>query len=232
MRRLSFPFALPRPTTRLPLRQAIAAGAALWIAGAAAQTPAAPPQPANEQVIVPQVERRDVKVPRFPSNDFEFGLFAGTYATQNFGSHAVSGVRLGYHITEDIFVESALGRTKADDSVYRRLLATGGGVFDSETVKLSYYNVSFGVNVLPGEVFLGSQTAKATAIYLIGGIGSTKFDKQRRQTINFGWGVRLMLADWAAVQVDMRDHVFSIDLLGKRENTHNLEMSAGLALYF
>jgi outer membrane beta-barrel protein len=198
---------------------------------AAAQTPA-PQQPANEQVIVPQVDRRDVKVPKFPSNDFEVGLFSGSYATQNFGTHVVTGVRLGYHLTEDIFVQSSFGRTKADDGVYRRLIGTGGGVFDTETVKVSYYNLSFGYNVMPGEVFFGRNTAKATALYLIGGVGSTKFDKQRRQTFNVGWGVRLMLADWASLQVDMRDHIYSLDLLGKRENTQNIEMSAGLSFYF
>ena len=61
-----------------------------------------PGKPAPEQVIVPQVERREVKLPRFASNDFSVGLFAGTYATQNFGTSAVSGVRLGYHVTEDV----------------------------------------------------------------------------------------------------------------------------------
>jgi outer membrane beta-barrel protein len=219
---------------RLPALTAVLAIAAAGIfvsSAAEAQTPAAQ-QPANEQVIVPQVDRRDVKVPKFPSNDFEVGLFAGSYATQNFGTHVVSGIRLGYHLTEDIFVQSAFGRTKADDGVYRRLIGTGGGVFDTETVKVSYYNLSFGYNVMPGEVFFGRSTAKATALYLIGGVGSTKFDKQRRQTFNVGWGVRLMLADWASLQVDMRDHIYSLDVLGKRENTQNIEMSAGLSFYF
>ncbi len=210
-----------------------------WACGSAsaqttAQATAAPAdqQPANEQVIVPQVDRRDVRVPRLPSKDFELGLLYGTYATQNFGASSVAGVRLGYHITEDFFVESVYARTKADDSVYRRLTGGTGAVFDTETVKLNYYNLSFGFNVLPGEVFLGGRFARPSALYLIAGVGSTKFDQQRRQTINFGWGTRVMLADWAALQVDMRDHVYSLDLLGRRESTHNLELSAGLTFFF
>ena len=77
---------------------------------AAAQTQAPQPsgseptKPANEQVIVPEVARRNVKLPRYPSNDFEIGVFAGTYATENFGTSEVDGLRLGYHVTEDIFV--------------------------------------------------------------------------------------------------------------------------------
>ena len=44
----------------------------------------------------------------------------------------------------------------------------------SQTETLNYYNVSVGYNVLPGEVFIGSNCAKASAFYLIAGIGSTR----------------------------------------------------------
>src|SRR5919198_5091413 len=66
---------------------------------------------ANEQVVEPQVARRPIKLPKFPSNDIEVGAFVGTLATENFGSSLVYGARLGYHITEDIFVEAAYGRS-------------------------------------------------------------------------------------------------------------------------
>jgi outer membrane beta-barrel protein len=196
-------------------------------------TTAAPAQtqkPANEQVIVPEVKRREVKLPRFPSKDFEIGLFAGTYATQNFGASAIAGLKAGYHISEDVFVEARYAATRVSDESFRQVLP--GGIFPNEKETLSYYNLSAGVNVLPGEVFIGSRRAKATAVYLIGGVGSTKFNDQRRQTVNFGLGMRLLLADRWALQVDMRDHVFSIDLLGKRETTQNLELTGGLSYYF
>jgi outer membrane beta-barrel protein len=191
---------------------------------------AADERPANEQVIEPQVDRRVIKLPKFPSNDFEFGVFGGTYATENFGSSFLYGARLGYHITEDIFVEAAYGRTQISDENFRQILP--GGVFPQPKETLTYYNLSAGYNILPGEVFIGKSYAKASALYLIGGIGSTNFLEQKRQTINFGLGLRVFLADWAAVQVDMRDHVFSLDLLGKRQNTQNLELSAGLTFFF
>src|SRR5215212_8756224 len=69
----------------------------------------------NDQVVIPQVDRRDIEKPKFPSNDFEIGLFTGTYATQNFGSSWVYGARIGYHITEDFFVEGVYGQTKVSD---------------------------------------------------------------------------------------------------------------------
>jgi outer membrane beta-barrel protein len=187
-------------------------------------------KPANEQVVVPQVDRRDIQVPKFPSNDFEIGLFGGTYATQNFGTSAVGGLKLGYHITEDFFVEGVYAQTKVSDENYRQILP--GGVFPEESSKLSYYNLSIGYNVLPGEVFIGGKRAKPSQLYLIAGVGSTKFNEQRRPTYNVGFGFRVFLADSVSLQLDMRDHIFSLDLLGQRQSTQNLELTGGFAFFF
>ena len=189
------------------------------------------PKPTGEQVIVPQVERREVKLPRFASNDFSVGLFAGTYATQNFGTSAVSGVRLGYHITEDVFVESTYGRSKVSDEDFRQIFPNGG-IFPAGKQTLSYYNVMAGVNVLPGEVFFGRNTAKSSQGYILAGVGSTNFAGQKRQTVSAGFGMRVVFTDWFAMQADVRDHIYSLDLLGKRRSTQNLEVTAGLAVFF
>ena len=202
---------------------------AAMVAPAVAQQ-VTPPNAAAEQVIVPQVERRDIKRPKYASNDFAVGLYAGTYATQNFGASTVSGVRLGYHITEDFFVDATLGRSKVSDENFRQVLP--GGIFVNRTETLSYYSVSAGYNVLPGEVFFGRSTAKATQGYILAGVGSTDFAGQKRQTVHAGFGLRLILTDWLAMQADVRDHVFTLDLLGKRQSTQNLEVTAGFTLFF
>ncbi|MEO8058651.1 MAG: outer membrane beta-barrel domain-containing protein [Burkholderiales bacterium] len=184
----------------------------------------------NEQVIVPEVDRRPIKLPKFPSNDFEIGTYVGTYATKNFGSSLVYGVRLGYHITEDVFVQAVYGQTKVSDESFRQILP--GGIFVDPKEKLAYYNVSAGLNILPGEVFFLKNRAFPSSLYIIGGIGSTNFNAQRRQTFNLGFGAKVYLKDWVSLQVDMRDHIFSLDLLGKRQSTQNLEFTGGLSFYF
>jgi outer membrane beta-barrel protein len=189
---------------------------------ALAQTPGAPAEP--------DVYRRPVKLPRFPSNDFEVGLFGGTYSTQNFGASGVAGLRLGYHLSEDFFVQAAFAQTKVSDETFRQILP--GGIFVDPKSRLRYYNVSVGVNVLPGEVFVGRTRAFRSAMYLIGGIGSTRFVDQRRQTINVGFGTRVMFADWFSLQIDLRDHIYQLDLLGRRDSTQNLELTGGLSFYF
>jgi len=188
------------------------------------------PQPANDQVIEPQIERRDVKVPRIPSNNFEFGIFGGAYDTDNFGTNAVGGARFGYHITEDVFVEAVYGQTKVSDATYRLFLP--GGIFPTQEQILRYYELDAGYNVLPGEIFLGRTHAKVSAVYVVAGLGSTKFDGQSDMTVDFGLGMRVMLADWVSLQVDMRDHVFSMDILGTRKDMQNIELTTGVTFFF
>jgi outer membrane beta-barrel protein len=216
----------------------LAVGLPLAAAPARAQT-AAPPagaanapanRPPNEQVIEPAVPRRPVRVPRIPNNDWEIGAFVGTYSTEGFGANMVYGGRLGYHLTEDFFVEALYGETKVSDENFRQILP--GGVFPQAEQTLRYYNLSAGYNLLPGEVFFGSRFAKTSALYLIAGVGSTKFLEQRKLTVNFGLGLRIFLKDWAAIQVDFRDHVYSLDLLGRRKDTQNLELSTGVTFFF
>jgi len=78
----------------------------------------------------------------------------------------------------------------------------------------------------------GQKPANASAVYVIAGIGSTDFISQKKQTINFGLGMRVLVRDRLSVQVDIRDHVYSLDLLGENTSTNNVEFTAGLSWYF
>jgi outer membrane beta-barrel protein len=122
------------------------------------------------------------------------------------------------------------------DENFRQILP--GGIFAHPEETLTYYNLSAGYNILPGEVFWGRNTAFASALYVIAGIGNTNFiasDKvnhRNRQTINYGAGIRVLLHDRFSVQMDMRQHIFDLDILGKNESTKNLEWTGGVSFYF
>jgi outer membrane beta-barrel protein len=184
----------------------------------------------DQQVIQPDVYRREVKVLHIPSNDFELGLFTGVFNTQNFSSDVIGGVRFGYHITEDFFAEAVYGDTRATDEVYRQFLP--GGIFPNQVEKLRYYELTGGFNVLPGEVYVWRNVARPSALYLVAGLGSTNFLDQWHFTGSAGFGARVWLANWASLQIDMRDHIFSLDVLGQRRTTQNLEFSGGVTFFF
>ena len=221
---------LPPIRRSLAIALAVATSSLSFTSLAARAADATPASKGDDQVIVPDIDRRDVHLPKFPSNDIEIGLFGGTYTTDNFGTSGVGGMRLGYHITEDFFVEGSLGFSRVSDKAFRQVLP--GGIFATGVDTLRYRELSLGYNIFPGEIFLGRKTAKAAAIYIIGGLGTTSFDQQRSQTFNYGMGARVFLKDWCAVRFDVRDHVFTYDLLGRRTTSHNPELTTGLSFLF
>ena len=152
------------------------------------------------------------------------------YSAEDFGSSPVTGFRLAYHVSEDIFFEGAYATSTVTDRLFRQILP--GGVFENEEEKLVYYSVSLGYNFFPGEIFISPQRAMTSAVYVIGGIGNTNFADEDRATINFGIGIRILPADWLAIHIDMRDNIFQSDILGISKTTNNFELHAGLTAYF
>jgi outer membrane beta-barrel protein len=200
---------------------------------AADEADAAPAdQAANRQrVIEPEIERRDIERPRIDTEDFEVGLYGGIMSVEDFGTNSVVGVRFAYHITEAFQLEATYGQTDTDRTSFE-VLSGGAQLLDDEERKLSYYDLTFGWNILPGEAFFGRKHAWNTALYLMGGAGSTEFAGDDHFTAVAGMGFRMLPNDWLAVHADVRDHLFDSDLLGEKKTTHNIEAVVGFTIFF
>lgn len=194
-----------------------------------AQTAAAEAPPVA--AIEPAVERRTVRIPKIDKENWEIGVDVGSLSVEDFEVNPSYGVRLAYHISEDFFAEARVGRTDAGLSSYERLSGSARLLSDGER-KFTYYSLGFGWNFLPGEVFLGSSRAMPVALYLTGGAGSTRFAGDDRFTVTLGAGCRVLVNDWLGAHLDIRDHVMEVDLLGTSKQTHNLEATLGLSVFF
>ena len=158
-------------------------------------------------MIDPDVERREVKEPAIDREDFEIGAFAGIMSIEDFGTDLSYGLRLAYHITEGFFVETTAGYSRAGLTSFEVLSGGAELISDSER-DLYYYNLNLGYNILPGEVFFGEGRAFNSGLYLIGGLGSTRFAGDDRFSVNFGVGYRFLLNDSVALRLDFRDHLY------------------------
>ena len=192
---------------------------------------AVPLEANSNQVIQPAILRRKIEVDKIDTEDFEVGAYVGILSTEDFGANTVMGVRFSYHITENIFTEAVYGISDTSETSYERL-SGGAQLLTPEDRRLTYYNVSLGYNLLPGEAYLSDGMAFNTALYIIGGAGITKFAGDNRFTANFGAGYRFLATDWLAIHADVRDHIFEIDLLGVKKTTNNIEMHMGLTIFF
>ena len=202
---------------------------AALLAGVAPAQVMAADQP--EQVVRPEIERRDVSEADIDTEDFEVGAFFGAMNVEDFGTNPVYGARLAYHVTEYVFAEAAYGRTDTGKTSFERLSGSAQ-LLDSGDRKLDYYNLSFGFNILPGESFVGSKWAFTSDFFLIAGVGSTSFAGEDNFTWNLGFGYKVLANDWLALRVDARDHIFDVDLLGEKQTNHNLEFTGGVSIFF
>ena len=182
-------------------------------------------------VIEPDVERREITVPKIKKSDFEVGIFAGDLSVEDFGVNTVTGATLAYHLSEKFFLQLDAGRTTAGLTSFERLSGAAQLLTDAER-EYSYYNLQVGYDILPGEGFFGKKRALNMATYVIGGVGKTKFAGDNRFTLNLGLGVRIMPLDWLAIHADVGDQIFDIDLLGKAKTAHNLGAHVGVTFFF
>ncbi|MDP9065554.1 MAG: outer membrane beta-barrel domain-containing protein [Pseudomonadota bacterium] len=187
--------------------------------------------PADSAIVEPQVTRRDVKASRIKAKDIEVGGFVGALSIEDFGTNSLYGLRGAYHVSEDFFFEAFVASSKAGNTYASNInplksVTTNAGKY------FSYYDLDAGYNVLPGEIFLGRGRAINSALYLSVGVGDVKFAENHHFALNFGLGERLLVTDWLAVHLDVRDHVFESTLTGRAQNLNNIEATVGLTAFF
>ncbi len=186
---------------------------------------------APPRVIEPQVERRQVKVPRIRSSNVELGLFYGALSIEDFGTNPDYGATVAYHVTEDLFLQGEVGRSRGGLTSFETLSGNLQLLTEAER-RFTYYDLSLGYNFLPGEAFLGRGVAMTSAFYVLGGFGATDFAGDTKFTVNFGGGYRVVPVDWLALHVTVQDHVFQSSLLGITKLTNNLEARMGATVFF
>ena len=182
-------------------------------------------------LIEPQIERVEFDESLIDSYDIEVALYGGYLAIQDFDTNFVQGLKIGYHISEDFFVQGSYGTSKVGETSYETL-SGGASLLSNDERDLEYYLISLGFNLFPGEVFLTDSTTFNSVLYVSGGLGSTDFAGDDRYTIALALGYRTLFTDSFSVDIEMRDLIFDVDIFGEDETTNNLELTIGLNLFF
>lgn len=184
----------------------------------------------DRPLIEPDIEPVVIKEALIDSENFEVGAFVGTINIEDFESSLVYGVRLAYHLSEDVFFEANLGFADAGETSAEQLGQVQ--ILTNDEREYTYYNVSVGYNILPGQAYFARTYTFNTNFYLLMGIGATEFADDNRFTINYGAGYQVLLNDAFAWHVSAKQHMYKIDLLGEEKNSINTELSTGFSIFF
>jgi len=185
----------------------------------------------SDQVIEPELQRRELHVPKIKSQDFEAGIYYGVLSIQDFGTNAVKGATLTYHATEDIFIEAEYGKSKGGATSFEKLSGSAQ-LLDSNDRDYKYYSLNIGGDIFPGEILIGSKYAFKSSFYATGGIGGTEFAGDTVFTVNAGVGYRVLFNDWLAIRFDVRDYISDRNIFGSTERTNDLELRTGFSVFF
>jgi outer membrane beta-barrel protein len=181
-------------------------------------------------LIDPNIERREIDESDIDTEDFEIGIFGGFISIEDFESSSVVGASIAYHINENLFLEARYAQATAGQTSFE-LLSGGAPFLTEEERDYTYYNLSLGYNI-NGETFFTDNLVFNSDVYFTVGAGSTDFGGDERFTISVGAGYRLLFTDFWALKVDVRDHVFTSDIIGVEKDVHNLALTLSTTFFF
>jgi outer membrane beta-barrel protein len=185
-------------------------------------------QQSEEPIIKPPVEEQKLREAKIDTESLEIGPYYGLYALDGFGTSSVYGIRLAYHLTEDVFFEGTYGITRFNQDTFRNL--TGRSLVTDE--KITYWNAGAGYNLLPGQTFLTRKKTLNSTIYLLGGLGQTQIDGQAHFTFDAGTGYKIYIVDWFEFRMELRAHILQADITGENKVMKNIEGTAAFAVFF
>ena len=186
----------------------------------------------SEEVgLIPDFERREVKISDIDTENFEIGIAGGLLSVEDFETNSLGVASLTYHITEDFFVDARVGQSTVGQTSFDKL-SGGASLLSSSDRDLEFYDLSLGFNLFPGEAFILNRWAVNSGFYLVGGVGSTRFAGNDEFTVTGGVGYRVIANDFLSFNFHVRDHVFETEITGDKKTTHNFELSAGISIFF
>ncbi|MGQ9427016.1 outer membrane beta-barrel domain-containing protein [Gilvimarinus sp. F26214L] len=172
---------------------------------------------------------RGVKLAAIDDERFELGLYAGTLSVEDFGTDAMAGIELSYHLLPDWMVQVNYGKASVDRAAFetsqRQFLASDDRDFESIAVTGAY-------RIVNGRSFFGSSNRFNSDIYVMLGPDRVSFAGNDEWGWTFGLSYRLVFTDWMTANVDFREHLFERDFLGDNKQTLNTEFRIGINALF
>ncbi len=186
-----------------------------------------------DRIFDPKVERREIEREAIDTENWEIGGYYGIISIEDFGSSELVGIRVAYHVTEDFFIEMSYAKTEAGKTSFENLLGNIQFLLLPDG-KREYidYDVALGFNLLPGEAFVGDELAFSSSMYLVVGLGATKFANETHSTIMIGGGYRVLFTDWFAMHLTLKDHFYDTELTGVAKTVNDLEISTSFTIFF
>lgn len=161
---------------------------------------------------------------------FELGLFTGIINISDFGSEFVVGISANFQASEDFFIQYNYLQTDADLSSFEQ---SQGSYFSGSKRSFVHYDLLVGYNLFQGEMYPSEGKANLSSLYLVGGVGDTRFGGEANFTVTLGLGYQMALSRQFILRMDYRNYIYESSLINSTEETvQNSQFTVGLNYLF
>jgi outer membrane beta-barrel protein len=181
------------------------------------------------KIIEPDKPVTSVQPAAIDTERFELGAYVGLLSVEDFNTNPVTGFSLSYHINDSFIVQTNYGASTVSKAAFEEVAGGGDFVGDHD---FTYINLLAGYKVLDGRSFLGKRQKFNSAIYLLAGAADVSFARNSKTGMVLGASYRAVITDWLTMNLDVRDTIVDIELLGDSKKTNNTEMVIGVNALF
>lgn len=187
------------------------------------------------KIIEPEKDVPEVRYAAIDDERFELGLYFGLLAVADFPTNGITGASFTYHINPQWISQLHYAETNVGEPYYEEQAGSEFSILRDDR-RYQYTTLSFGYRLLPGRSFIGKNTKFNSDLYLLGGIGSTKFHGFRTNSYLIGTSYRIVLTDSLVANLDFRTHSVKRDqtdnTLDDGKQKLNTELGIGLNWLF
>lgn len=148
---------------------------------------------------------------------FEVSASLGTLSIEDFPSELMGGISAAFVASEDFFVEYNYLTASISLSNFERnpgfLTYTLG-----EGRRFRHYDLLLGYNLFQSEFFTDNKTSLLSNLYLVAGVGDTKFGTEDNFTYTLGVGYRAKFTKKLFMKIDFRNHFYDSALVTGSES--------------
>jgi outer membrane beta-barrel protein len=160
----------------------------------------------------------------------EFSAIGGYYLSDLFSATYVLGGSYTYHMTEDTAVEFAGAVTHENADVIVAIEDGRVSVLDDDFARTMLFESALIWTPIYGKLRLGGKVMRFD-IHTDLGVGVVESQTARGAAGMAGVGLKLFLGKAVALRIDLRDHVFSQELLDERFLVNDVSLTTGLSVF-
>jgi outer membrane beta-barrel protein len=160
----------------------------------------------------------------------EVSVTGGYYNSDLLSGTWVTGMSYTYHMTEDTAVEFSAAFTHANADVIAAIEDGRSNILDDEFARMYFFESALVWTPIYGKLRLGGKVMRFD-IHADIGVGVVDSSTSRGAAGMAGFGMKLFVGKAMAVRIDVRDHVFSQELLDERFLVNDVAVTGGLSLF-